>query len=87
MWVRSALRAWMAASVNCSQPSLACEAGWRALTVKTLLSMRTPCLAQRDKSPEGSGSILRSLWISLKMFLSEGGRATPSLTAKDSPLA
>ena len=75
------------ASVKVSQPLPLCEAGFPAATVKTLLSIKTPCLAHLAKSPEGMGSIFRSFLISLKMFCKEGGRVTPLFTAKERPLA
>ncbi len=75
------------ASVKVSQPLPLWEAGLPAATVRTLFSIKTPWLAQRVRSPEGVGVIPKSFLISLKMFWREGGRFTPSLTAKERPLA
>lgn len=75
----------MAASVNCSQPRFWWEAGFWASTERIELSKKTPCLAQRVRSPLADGERLKSAATSLKMFWSDGGRRTPSRTEKAKP--
>ena len=84
---RSSLSARTAASVNCSQPLFWCEPAAPSRTVSVALSSSTPCRAQRDRSGSRETGWPRSASISLKIFCSEGGGATPDSTAKHSPFA
>ena len=71
-----------------SQPSLLWLVGWFLRTVKTVLSRKTPCLAQRVKSvfiSLGSACVPVSDLTSLKIFNSDGGAGTPSGTEKAKP--
>lgn len=43
----------MAAVVKVSQPLSLWDVGVPAATVKTAFSIKTPCLAHRERSPEG----------------------------------
>lgn len=77
----------MAASVKVSQPFCWCDPAVLARTVKVALSRRMPCLDQLSRLPVVGGLTLRSVAISLYIFWSDGGSATPSLTEKHRPLA
>src|SRR3989338_1573877 len=83
---RDSLR--MTASVSSSHPFPLCEPALCAATVNVALSRSTPCFAQRSRSPVlFLSGWPRSLSISLYIFCSDGGRFTPSFTAKHKPFA
>src|SRR3954468_1956278 len=75
----------IAASVKCSQPRPACEAGAPPRTVSTALSSSTPCAAQAVRSPSVGGVTPRSSRSSLYTLRNDGGTATPGRTLKLSP--
>lgn len=69
-------------SVNHAQPQLACEFARCSRTVSVVFKSNTPSFAHFVRSPQSGSFILRSLSISLYMFLSDGGRGTPRLYRK-----
>ena len=81
------LSEWSILSVNISQPLLECEEGLEDSTVKIVLSNKTPCFAQFERSPCWDGEIFRSELSSLNIFCKEGGILFPISTEKLSPLA
>ena len=80
-------RVLMTASVKICHPISLWEFGLFFLTVKLALRRRIPCLARFSKFQLRGGSMSRSAFSSLKIFLKEGGILIPSGTEKLSPWA
>jgi hypothetical protein len=78
-------RVLMTASVKVSHHFPVCDMGSPARTVSVVFMRRTPCFAQRVRSPFFGVGIPRFSCISLNMFLSEGGFLTQSMTEKERP--
>lgn len=62
------------------------EAGLCSITVRLVFKSKTPCFAQGERSVESDISILRSAWISLKIFF-RLGCGLPLWQLKASPSA
>ena len=77
----------MAASVKRCHPNAAWLFASCALTVSVAFSSSTPWRAHRSKFPDVGIVAPVSCAISLKMFCSDGGSATPSCTEKLRPCA
>lgn len=80
-------RVWIIASVKVSHHFPVCDMGSPARTVRVVFNKSTPCSAQRVRSPFFGVGIPISHWISLKIFISDGGFLTHSMTEKQSPCA
>ena len=79
---------FITSSVNHCQPQPEWLFAACSRTVSVVFKSSTPSLAHFVKSPQSVGSSMPiSLFISLKMFLSDGGSSTPAFTEKHSPCA
>jgi hypothetical protein len=70
----------------CHQASL-CELGVSFLTVNPAFKSNTHCLAHFSRLPLSGGSIFKSVFSSLKIFLNEGGIFIQAGTEKLNPCA
>ena len=80
-------RVWIIASVKVSHHLPACDMGSPARTVRVVFNKSTPCFAQRVRSPFFGRGMPTSSLTSLKIFMSDGGFRTHSMTEKQSPCA
>ena len=68
---------FITSSVKWCRPMFLCELGASLRTVSPAFRRRTPCFARCSRLPLAGGSIFKSDFNSLKIFLKEGGILTP----------